>query len=1205
MTKILGLDTGTNSLGWAIVQRDDNGSCTLLEHGTNIFQDGVNHTQSGEASRAAERTKFRQTRKHYWRRKVRKIALLRLLIDHHLCPPLDREALTQWRKQKQYPDDELFLAWQKTEDKEQCNPYHYRHICLTQQLDLSDPTQRYILGRAIYHINQRRGFLSNRKVTTTEADGKVQTGIDELSQQMAEYGCQYLGEYFYHLYQKGEKIRAHYTHRIEHYEKELLAICAKQGLDKELTEKLRKTIITQRPLKSQKHTVGKCTFEPKKARCPISHPAYEEFRMYNFLNNIRVRIGDAAERPLTAEEKQLAIPNFYRATRKFSFEEIRKKIEKGGAHGNKQAAAVYHFNYDDDCDVSTCEVTRALRSVFGEDWQHSICETYTLAKDKSQAKIVNDVWHVLFSFDDDEKIKQFGIERLQLSEEQADKLAKIRLPQGYASLSLKAINNILPYMRDYGLIYSEAVFMAALYKVIPADMWQDEAEREGIILECIEVLHREKPKDKEKSREQQDEAKMHRLKEHLVFYNYAEPATLEKLLYHPSMINLYPQQQRKPQGYYQLGSPRIEAVRNPMAMHSLFRLRKVINLLLQQGKIDQDTVINIEFSRDLNDANRRKAIQAYQRDLEKENKRCRDEIKKFYKDCGIDREPSDTDVLKYRLWEEQSNICLYTGATIGLTDFLGDNPRYDIEHTIPRSKGGDTTLANLTLCDSKFNRQTKKNQLPSELACHEAILERVAFLKDKWRQLDWQIKKNKQSTPADKEAKDKHIQHRHRLLLERDYYRGKFERFTMTEVPKGFARRQGTDNSVISRYARMYLKSVFKHVYIVKAIATSDFRKIWGLQEAFTKKERDNHVHHCIDAITIGCIGKMEYDQLARYYHQLEEHEWYGKSKPHFEKPWPTFVEDVKQIQDTLLVAHYSQDNMLKSARRRIKIGKQKVSCDVGDVARGSLHKDSFYGAIEREDVIRYVIRKELASVKPENVNSVVNNIVDEVVKSKVNAAIAQHGTLAKALEAGIWMNREKGISIKKVRIFFTKEPMPLHKHRDASRHDYKRDYYVMNDGNYMLGIYIGHNAKGKEIRKFEEINMLDAARLYRTSHREEMGDSILPPTKDGCKLAYQLKIGTMVLLYENTPDEVWADDAKGLQKRLYKIISMSLSDGRMVLLHHQVAAQSSDVKMTDGAFKNADEFRPKMRISMNQFKALVIGVDFSLNDIGQIERIK
>jgi CRISPR-associated endonuclease Csn1 len=195
--------------------------------------------------------------------------------------------------------------------------------------------------------------------------------------------------------------------------------------------------------------------------------------------------------------------------------------------------------------------------------------------------------------------------------------------------------------------------------------------------------------------------------------------------------------------------------------------------------------------------------------------------------------------------------------------------------------------------------------------------------------------------------KDSIIQRRHRLSLERDYWRGKYQRFTMTEVPEGFSRRQGTDISVISRYARLYLRSVFHKVFIVKGIATSDFRKIWGIQEEYEKKARVNHAHHCVDAITIACIGPNEYAKLAKYYHALEEFEKYGNERPSFEKPWPDFVNDMKHIQDDLLVAHYTQDNMMKSARRRILTPEGKKLA-MGDVARGSLHLDTYYGAIER-----------------------------------------------------------------------------------------------------------------------------------------------------------------------------------------------------------------------------------------------------------------
>ena len=115
MTKILGIDTGTNSLGWAIVERnEETNEYTLLDHGTHIFAEGVKIEKGIESSRASERTEHRGVRRHYWRRKVRKIRLLKVLIDNHLCPPLSDADLRRWRLNKHYPIDEAFMAWQRT-----------------------------------------------------------------------------------------------------------------------------------------------------------------------------------------------------------------------------------------------------------------------------------------------------------------------------------------------------------------------------------------------------------------------------------------------------------------------------------------------------------------------------------------------------------------------------------------------------------------------------------------------------------------------------------------------------------------------------------------------------------------------------------------------------------------------------------------------------------------------------------------------------------------------------------------------------------------------------------------------------------------------------------------------------------------------------------------------------------------------------------
>ena len=1165
MERILGIDTGTNSLGWAIIEKNDNGETKLLHKGTNIFTEGVKIEKGIESSKAAERTEHRALRKHYWRRKVRKIRLLTVLVKNRLCPPVDTEQLRDWRLKGIYPHDEEFLDWQRTEDKNNVNPYQFRHICLTQKLDLSNLTQRYILGRALYHLNQRRGFLSNRKETTKASEGAVSEGISSLTAEMQAAGCEFLGEYFYRLYQSGEKIRNHYTARNEHYLKEFNAICEKQQLPEDLVTDLRRAIFFQRPLKSQKGTVGTCAFEKGKTRCPASHPLFEEFRLYSFLNNIKIKTPDDADmRYLTGDEKAAILPLFkkYRKSKHtFNFEDIAKKLAGKGKYMyfRDKDDKPYQFNYQMDTPVPISTVTAQLEEIFGENWLEGACEVYTLADGKTPFQIMNDIWHALFFFDDEEKLKLFAIDRLQLSDEDAEKFAHISMPNDYASLSLKAIRKILPFLKDYGLIYSQAVFLANLDEVLPSYFIRHEDEHQKAINEAIDVILSYGSK--------QDERPLEIYFKDYLMTRYEEYGIKEDLpkLYHPSMMEQYPRVQPSDAGIYQLGSPRISSVRNPMAMRSMFRLRKVVNLLLAKGYIDKDTKVHIEFSRDLNDANRRWAIQQWQRQQEKNKEEIR---KRIQEDAHIDN-PTDTDILKYQLWEEQNHICIYTGNQIGISDFLCSNPKYDIEHTVPQSAGGDSTKMNLTLCECAYNRKTKKTKLPSELPHHEAMLQRIEHWNERAEELSKRIRKLKGSRAATKEEKDSIIRRRHQLSLERDYCRGKYKRFTMTEVPEGFSRRQGTDISVISRYARMYLKSVFDRVYIVKGIATSDFRKMWGIQEEYTAKERVNHVHHCIDAITIACIDKVQYDKLAQFYHEEDDYRQGKGKKPQFEKPWPTFVADIKHIQDELLVAHYAKDNMPKHTKK--KGGYNFIQ---GDTARGSLHNDTYYGAIELEGDIKYVVRKSLDMLEAKDVDK----IVDEEVKRKVNEAIAAHGSLKAAVEATIWMNEEKHIPIKKVRL---------------------------------LAIYVGLDERGKEKRAFELISNIRAANFYRRSGQNAAENKqLVPDAKNGLPLKYELKIGTMVLLYENNPDEIWNANQQELQRRLYKVTGLSSmliqshAYGIMAMIHNQDARPSSIIKLKNGAYTSGEEFRPGIKMLHTQFKALINGVDFELNDLGEIRRI-
>ena len=80
-----------------------------------------------------------------------------VLAQNAMCP-LSVEEVQKWRKSnfKEYPNSREFLNWLKTDEKLNKNPYYFRDQASKKKID------KYDLGRAFYHIAQRRGFLSNR-----------------------------------------------------------------------------------------------------------------------------------------------------------------------------------------------------------------------------------------------------------------------------------------------------------------------------------------------------------------------------------------------------------------------------------------------------------------------------------------------------------------------------------------------------------------------------------------------------------------------------------------------------------------------------------------------------------------------------------------------------------------------------------------------------------------------------------------------------------------------------------------------------------------------------------------------------------------------------------------------------------------------------------------------------------------------------------
>ena len=187
MAKTFSIDLGTSSIGYAI--RDTDNSSEIIEQlenfGSVIFQRGVGKSQTGEFSYAAERTKHRSSRRLYQARKYRIWRTLEVLIEYGFCP-LSMSNLDKWRKydkekglKRQYPiDDVKFEQWVRLDFDEDgkadySSPYQLRAELATVQLDFSLETNRYKLGRALYHIAQRRGFKSSKGDTLKEQEAET------------------------------------------------------------------------------------------------------------------------------------------------------------------------------------------------------------------------------------------------------------------------------------------------------------------------------------------------------------------------------------------------------------------------------------------------------------------------------------------------------------------------------------------------------------------------------------------------------------------------------------------------------------------------------------------------------------------------------------------------------------------------------------------------------------------------------------------------------------------------------------------------------------------------------------------------------------------------------------------------------------------------------------------------------------------------
>lgn len=234
----LGLDIGTNSIGWCLIEDDTR----IVDIGVRIFSDGRD-PQSG-TSLAVDRREARSARRRRDRYIGRRSAFLEALIANGLMPADADEA-------------KLVAA---------LDPYVLRAKALDEALTPHE------IGRALFHLNQRRGFKSNRKAErkTKEAeDGKIAMGARALDAEMKKVGARTLGEFLAGREEKRVRMGSDgqeygfYPQRDHVLDEFKLIWGAQQKYQPKILTDAAFTAVFriiefQRPLKEQ--VVGKCTF---------------------------------------------------------------------------------------------------------------------------------------------------------------------------------------------------------------------------------------------------------------------------------------------------------------------------------------------------------------------------------------------------------------------------------------------------------------------------------------------------------------------------------------------------------------------------------------------------------------------------------------------------------------------------------------------------------------------------------------------------------------------------------------------------------------------------------------------------------------------------------------------------------------------------------------------------------------------------------
>lgn len=832
--KTLGIDIGTTSIGWALVNFEQ---AEIIDMGVRIFPVGVDNYGEGEneQSKSAERRKYRGMRRQIWRRRLRKAYLQKWLKDNLYWPENDNEYL----------------------EFKNLDPYYLRVKALDEQLTKVE------LSRVIYHLNQKRGFCSNSKKggeTKTILKGDKDSGIlgfENVESEIENGKVRTLGEF---LYQKKlvydnwltkneyitfgqyleqnelvkERVRNRYVLR-KYYQQEFDKIMEAQNkfhhLSEELIDQLKNKIIYyQRPLKSQEETIGECYFEKGEKRIEKSNPIASEFVIWQNLNQIKMHpINNyEEERGLTPDEK-IQMFEILRYSDSFEVDKIAEKLKLGKP---------------DEIKINIKDQKKLKGSVYGSNYKK------ILGKDFSKFKhLYFDVYNDLTNLSPDDfitKCLENGFTKDQALELQAIELK----PSGYLNISKKAIEKLLPLLKE-GKMYHEAAI--AVY-----------------------------------GSHSRNEEKIKTTGSHKYIPNFKTKRDADgKKLY----------------TYFSVAGHDFQ-FRNPVVEVSLKELRKVVNTIISHyGKPD---AIHIEMARDMTlPKDKRKELINKQFENRDTNQQLSEELKT---DFGINM-PSKSMILKYKLFKEQQGKCAYSGKPISRHSLFNKN-MVQIDHILPISRSLKDGYMNKVLCLASENAE-KSDRTPFEWLGGnkerwETIKAMASHLPEPKRNnlLAINIKGETSSEElfkteiAEKHLNDtRYISKMARALLSfispYDHIICSNGQYTSKIRSAWFKNTNTPTTAIIDGQTFEYNSESSKKYFIRNPLL--DNIELHPDEISKGGKNRIDHRHHALDALIIACLNRSRLQNVAKILRFKKENS--------IELPWPNFIEDTKICLSNILVS--------------------------------------------------------------------------------------------------------------------------------------------------------------------------------------------------------------------------------------------------------------------------------------------------------------